>query len=132
MNEKPPTPEEGTDSKFVFVVGALMLLIVVLLAGLWLRERRRALAAERDATALRGRLKGPTVPPAMRRALQAQFEELIFQRDALPKRAVTLNGRATEAFGLSAKAAAAIGGFRPGDVIVVQPPAATASAPAPP
>ena len=127
----PPAPGAPTsDGRFLAVAIALMLLIMALLAGLWLRMRARALRAE--ATLAR------VVPPArqrqdvadlFRQAVRDKRVLLTIGRDRLATRPARIDGRDVTAFGLS-PAEGVAWGLRPGDVIIVATaPAAPASAP---
>ncbi len=117
--DAPSEPPPPADTKFVTMVGVLLLTIIVLLAGLWLRTRRRARRAEQlvsDFVRQRDRLG-----PAIEQAMAEHAKRLSVRREQLLTRPVNLNGREVAALHLPAEQAQRIG-FQPGDVIVVDQP----------
>ncbi|HET6427859.1 MAG TPA: AbrB/MazE/SpoVT family DNA-binding domain-containing protein [Phycisphaerae bacterium] len=130
MNDQAPTPARN-ETTFLMIAGGLMVLIMALLAGLWLKASRRAAAAEDQLAQLRRRDA----------ASLAEFKELLrsqplipaVDRDALPTREAVLDGKPVRAFRLPADVAERIG-LAPGDVVLVEPAPATApsTGPAPP
>lgn len=119
----------GSDAKYLLVVAGLMMTIVILLSVLWIRERRNgAILRGELETARRG---------AIRSGLQGELARLMtgqpdpqsraLQRDDLPAQTVTWNGQPRTVLSVSAAAGQRMG-LRPGDVIVVAPPPATAPA----
>ncbi len=124
----PRGPQE-LSARFATIVGILGLMIVALLAGLWLRERVRAVRAEAGFQQLSEetrRLQALVGQLILSKALPARVS-----REDLPTTTVRLNGREVKALRLSAELAETLG-FQGGDVILVQPPPApTSSATAP-
>jgi hypothetical protein len=125
----PPAPSQdaSSDARYLLVIGGLMILIIVLLAALWLKERARANRAAESMAAMRnltsrelGRFLGAQAPGV--RPLQ---------RDDLPAETVDWNGRPRKVL-LVGPAAGTRLGLQPGDVLVVAdaPAPATATAPA--
>jgi hypothetical protein len=125
-------PADGTlDSRYLAIVGGLMVLIIILLAWLWLHERVARNAAYRELVAARGNsalamqlqatlgrgMAGPQTRPARP-----------IQRDDLPAETVNWNGAPRSVLRLSAAAGERVG-LRPGDVVVVAPAPATTTAP---
>ena len=121
--ESPPA-----DVKYLVIVGGLLLLIIVALAVLWMNERNGRIAAQRELARLRAAQSGALgslmndpgwriAPPGGARAVN---------REDLPRKAVTLDGRKTSALQISAGAGARFG-FQEGDVILVaeEPPQST-------
>ena len=123
MNAETQTPPQEIDKRFLFAVGGLLIVIILLLVGLWLRMRRKVIRLQTDIALLQQRLKGPALPDGVRQAMEVQFREI--RRDALPTRPVRLEGRDVTAFRISAHQAAAFGGFLPGDLILVDQTTAT-------
>ena len=123
MNAEAQTPPQETDKRFLFAVGGLLIVIILLLAGLWLRMRRKVIRLQTDIALLQQRPKGPALPDGVRQAMEVQFREI--RRDALPTRRVRLDGRDVTAFRISAHQAEAFGGFLSGDLILVEPAPAT-------
>lgn len=127
----PPRPPAGADAKYLLVVGGLLVLIVVLLAGLWLRERRRANAARAELaltqrnTVARGQLQAALTQMLRGRGPASRPRAL--QREDLPAETVTWNGHPRKVLRASAAAGERIG-LLPGDVVVVAAPPATAPA----
>ena len=115
------------DSKFMLLVGLMFLVIMGLLAGLWLKMRSRAMAAEATAVKLTRERQG----------LQLFVEQMTKQgkiqisvdRRALSRRAVMQDGKPVQALLLPA-GLGELFGFEPGDVVIVERTPATASAPA--
>ncbi len=128
-NEKPAIPGAG----YLAVIGALVVVIMISLAVLWMTERLRRDAAEVELTrvkrkntqlgdALTGGFISSGGPSGARPVV----------RDDLPQKYVTLDGRRKSALLIGASAGKRFG-FQPGDVIIVsqaQTRPATASAPA--
>jgi hypothetical protein len=123
-----PTPPQS-DARFFLIVCVLMLTIIALLSGLWLRAHLReaqleaqVLSARADRTKLEDFLKSYL--------LQNPPSQVV--RSELTTRPAVLDGAAITLLGLSADRAAKLG-LRPGDVLTVDQPAASgpASMPAP-
>jgi len=127
-----PSPPGAPDGRYLAVVGALLLIILAVLASLWVRESRRRRAAERELARLRSR--SDRLHSALGEALAAQFHQQgALRREELPAETVVLDGKPAVALRLGAAAAERLG-FRPGDVILVaqtRPAVATTTATAP-
>jgi hypothetical protein len=124
-------PAQGTlDSRYLAIVGALTVMIIVLLAWLWLHERVALNAARGQLVAARQRSAlGMQLQAALGRSLagpQTQPARPV-QREDLPAETVNWNGVPRPVLRLSAEAGERIG-LRPGDAVIVAPvtrPAAT-------
>ena len=130
MSETPPPA--ASDTRFLVVAMALMMVVMALLAGLWLSMHVRATRAEGELRRLRPQLeKARDMTALFERALkEGSLLEPAVDRDSLPAVAVKLNGRDVKALELDAGTGESMG-FAPGDVIIVLPPApATGTAPA--
>ncbi len=138
MNDENAKDSSGNDKRFVIVTGSLLLLVIAMLAGLWLRMRTRALRAEQQVTRL---VKTQQAGAGVRfstgaKSLDATLQQMVAKamsqaanRDSLRVEKVNLDGRNVEAVFLPADAAETLG-FRPGDVIIVgKPPPTTTTAP---
>lgn len=125
----PPSPAAQLNQRFVMIVGVLLLMIIALLAGLWLRERVRAARAEVRAAQAQEELRLRAKWTAQR-ALESLIESRGGGLHVVSTQELTINGKKTEAFKISPDLANEIG-FGPGDVIIVeQPPPTTTTAPA--
>ncbi len=129
-NEKSALP-----GGYLAAVGALVVVVMISLAVLWMTERMRRSTAEAElarlqrqysqlGSTLAGGFFGGGGGPATRPAAGGD----------LPRKQITLDGRPREALLLAAEAGRRFG-FRPGDVIIVSgaqtaPATAPASAPA--
>jgi len=130
MTDQPAPAAPPPDNRFLVAVVGLVLVIVALLAGLWLRMRARALRAEADLARLTPAARQrQDVADLFRKAVKDKRVLLTIDRDRLTTRPARIDGRDVIAFGLSAPEGAAWG-LRPGDVIIVAPAPTTASAPA--
>ena len=121
MNDK--TDQPGESNHFSLIVTALMVVIIVALAGLWIIERGRRLRAETDLVELQS---------SSQRKMQSMGNMLVQQmtqtpsiavnRDQLATQQVKWNGEARTVLLLSAAKGETLG-FAPGDAILVTPPA---------
>jgi len=125
----PPMAVPVADAKYLIVVGALMVLIIFLLAWLWLRERRDAANARAVLAIARHSVDTQGLQTALGRMLGEQGALRPFQREDLPAETVQWNGQPRIALRVSAAAGIRLG-LLPGDVLVVSQPPASASAPA--
>ena len=130
MQGEPTDPRRPavTDNRYFLVVGVLLLMIVLLLAALWVRERRTNAALLQDISLLQragtSKQQLQTVLKQMvGRAGGAAWRPL--QREDLPAETVQWNGRPRQALRVSAAAGERMG-LHPGDVLVVSEPPATA------
>ncbi len=138
MNDENAKGSSGNDARFVIITSSLLLLVIAMLAGLWLRMRTRALRAEQQVTRLVKtqqagagvRFSGsPETLDAMLQQMVAKAMSQAVNRDDLRTEKVNLDGRGVKAVFLPADAAETLG-FRPGDVIIVEkPPPTTTTAP---
>jgi len=113
------------DNRFGLVVTALMIVIIVALAGLWIIERGRRLRAETDLAEQQ---------TAAQRNVQSMGDMLIQQmtqspsmsvrRDQLATQQVDWNGEPKTVLLLSASEGETLG-FQPGDAILITHPAGT-------
>lgn len=120
---KPACP----DSTYFLVVGLLLVMIIASLAVLWVRERKRRLAAEAGVARLTGQ----------KRQMQSVLEQFVgregalggpaVRRTDLPSRVGLLDGQRRAIFTISVAAGERVG-FEPGDVIVVAGRPATSPA----
>lgn len=132
---KPPQTY-AISAGYLVTVGGLLLLIIAVLAALWIGERKRRVAAQRDVVQLQEQISrdrqgmAQMMIGAMGRQIGAGAEARPFQRQDHKPVAVTLDGAKREAFFLPASGGLRFG-FQPGDVIVVEEesPATTSSAP---
>ena len=127
MNATPPPPPRA-DAKFLVATASLLLLIIALLAGLWLSAHRRATSAEREIHRLRQQGDAQAL---FREAIEKKRFFLAVDRRGLRSSTVGLDGRAVRALRLPSEVGESLG-FRAGDVILIDPAPATATAPATP
>ena len=132
MNQPPRAPSKS-DRLFLFVTAGLVMLILCLLAGMLLRANRRTRLVEyqlwqreRELGMLRQR-EGEV--GMLRKFLQSQPLIPAVDRDKLAITTVTIDGRQVHALRLPHDLAERIG-LAAGDVVLVEPPPATATAPA--
>ena len=127
--EEPRAPSApGTaETKYFIMVGGLLVLIIVLLAALWLRERRISIAARREVVALRRNAgAGGRLQAALGRMLAGgRPTSRPLQRAEMTTETVTWNGRPREVFRMTAAAGKQVG-LQPGDVVVVSGGSTTA------
>jgi len=113
-------PEAARDTRFLLVVGAMLLVIIASLSALWLRERARRIRAEVAYTRVRGinrRLEGVLGKVLSQQAPRVRRSRLpvdIHQLDGQPRRVLHLDARQAERLG-----------FAPGDLISVDARIAT-------
>ena len=124
MADHPQT--QTSDNRFMLAAGAMMVLIVALLAGLSIKYHRRATRAETKLSQLNAKTAQKSA--LLDRILQADPEVArpAISRKDLTHATVKLNGREVEALLLPLEEALPIG-FEADDVIIVEPrkPAAT-------
>jgi cbb3-type cytochrome oxidase subunit 3 len=126
MSEPPPQRPAQPEARFFLITAALLLLIIALLAVLWLRAHNRALAAETQALQLRDQTDAQAL---LSRLMRDKPVYMTVPREALATRPVELDGRQVLALRLPTELAEALG-FRPGEVILVEPAPTPATAPA--
>jgi hypothetical protein len=120
------------DTRFFYIVSALLLLIIIMLGALWVVMRNRAVQAERQLNALQQQMAiqqawgggGGGMAEVLARLGAGQLP------DALPGGTSTGPAimQAKRVVHLPAASAEALG-YRPGDVIVVDPPPAAGTRP---
>lgn len=121
MNDNPNTTPEQNNT-FSLIVAALLVVILVALAGLWIIERRQRGRAENDLMLLQA--EGQKKMQTMGNMLVQQMtqKQVAVNREQLPTQQVDFNGRARTILLLSAADGEKLG-FQPGDVIFVTQPA---------
>ena len=124
-NRGTDTPDkQGTlDTRYLAVVGALTVMIIVLLAWLWLHERVALNAARAQLVAARQRSAlGMQLQAALGRSLAGPQTQPAgpIQREDLPAETVNWNGSPRPVLRLSAEAGQRLG-LRPGDAVLVAP-----------
>ena len=115
------------DSRFIIAVGGLLLLIIALLAGLWIKQRKRAQRAEQTVVTLTQQKSGMAI--LTRQEMQDRVSRMTVHREDLETRQVTLDGRKLTALRLPAGDAQRLG-LRAGDIVLVDQAPTTATAPA--
>jgi hypothetical protein len=137
MTEANPVPQATAQPSrsltvgagYLATVGGLLLVIIVVLATLWTRERGRRVDAEEAVVRLQKQnqqLSLMLTLSARSGAVEGAVQP--FQRDDHVPVTVSLDGARREAYRLPAPAAERFG-FREGDVILVVPAPATRPAP---
>jgi hypothetical protein len=122
-----PTPSQDQSNTWFFVVAAGMMVVIMgLLAGLWLRERQRAVRAQRELKLVRSQKGAAALGPILQQALRDGSLLAQVVRADLDTQQVDLDGRSVMALKLPAETAQDMG-FVPGDVILVQQSAPTAA-----
>jgi len=124
-NQTQPPPAQG-DNRFIVAVGVLLLLIVALLAGLWIRASRRAQRAEQRVVTLSRQQS--QAAGLLQQAMREHIGRATIRREELATRKVTLAGRQISALVLPAGQADRLG-LRAGDVILVDKLPTTATGP---
>jgi len=119
---------QGSEARTSLILGGLMMLIAISLAGLWIIERGRSSRAEHNEAQLRMQL-APMLQ--QQKKMQMVGQMLAEQggltpiaRDQLPTRPVEYDGQKRAVLLLSASLGGQIG-FQPGDIIEVSQPPAT-------
>ena len=85
MNAEARTPPQEIDKRFLIAVGGLLIVIILLLAGLWLRMRRKVIRLQTDIALLQQRLpraKTDHEKAALRRQIAAtdrQIDQLVYE-----------------------------------------------------
>jgi hypothetical protein len=125
MNDKPnePSGSPHPDTKYLVIVGALLVLIIAVLAVLWRKERCARADGERRLSEL---TRSPALPTELQRILagrrtmpppEDEFPKPV-QREDLPGETLQFKGRLRTVLYISPDAGRRFG-FRGGDVIVV-------------
>ncbi len=131
--DSPPEPDKLNDDGWArfqpILIGALVVMILIALAALWLMESRRRRGAEAALAEVMRREEALRQVVQMHMTGDGAARVRPVQRGDLPTERVLLDGRSVEALRLGAGAGIRLG-FEPGDVIVVSP--APESAPATP
>ncbi|MCD4699374.1 MAG: hypothetical protein K8R91_02230 [Phycisphaerae bacterium] len=114
MSNETANSSFGNDARFVIITSSLLLLVIALLAGLWLRMRTRALRAEQQVARLVKtqqagagvRFSGsPENLDAMLQQMVAKAMSREVNRDDLRAEKVKFNGRDVRAIYLPSDAA---------------------------
>ena len=129
MNDHSQDAPPQANGRFIIAVGGLLVLTIALLAGLWIRERKRAQRAEQKVVTLTQ--QNSKMSLLMWQKMQQPVARTTVPRDRLKTRQVTLDGREVAALLLPAGQAQRLG-FRAGDVVLVEQMPTTATAPADP
>ncbi len=110
----------GADTRYLALVGGLLVLIVALLAVLWIRERTNRISAQEQVVSLLRDRKG--MQAGMQQMMLAQkfmAVQPVNREDMITERGV-LNGKTVTLVRISAAAGERFG-FLPGDVVLVAP-----------
>jgi len=128
------TPNQNTfmdlssrvNRKFSIVTLSLLLLIIILLSGLWLKMRFRAIRAERNLAHAQMLLQRQNALEQIQKSLLRNPVGVSIERKNLERKKVSLDGKDIDALLLPATIARWIG-FRKGDVIIVEVPTPTSN-----
>jgi hypothetical protein len=122
---RPDTPAPQ-DKGYLLVVMALLVVIVVTLAALWMLERRgrRSALAQLDTATQQISRRENLLKQLVLERVAADAARV--NRSQLPRQDIQWNGRAVKAYALTADAGKAMG-FEPGDVVLVLPEPASAA-----
>jgi len=112
-----PGDRRETDERFLLLVGALMLVIMALLAGLWLRAHVRATRAELRLKPLVKR--NSDLEETLKGLVLSKGFPAKVDRAGLASQPVRIDGRPVGALRLPAGMAESLG-FEAGDVIIVE------------
>jgi hypothetical protein len=118
-----------TDSRYLIIVGALLLVIIGSLAALWMMERNRRITAENDLVAANGKMQ--SLQTALLGKMMAAGEGAAvppINRRLIPSKEAQLGADRVRVFDVTSEAGRMIG-FEPGDVIRVLPDQPPASGP---
>ena len=113
-----------SDARFFLIVGVLMLTIIALLSGLWLRAHLRK--AQLEAQVLSARADRAKLEDFLKSYLLQNPPPQVI-RSELTTRPAVLDGKDITLLRLDADLAVKLG-LRPGDVLTVDPPAASGPA----
>lgn len=137
MTQTTQQPADQADTKYLVIVGCLLMVIIGAMCYLWIRERGKRIAAEEKLATLNSRdtklqsvlsqLVGGEPTEAIRPAVTNLRP---IERADLRPMTGTLNGESVSVFEVSASAGERIG-FRAGDVIRVAAGAASQPSPGP-
>ncbi len=122
------SPAKGADTRFISSVLILLMVVIVLLTGLWLRAYKRQLNAEIQAN--QTTLQYQKMQMLAQQVLANKPLQFSIDRASLPHGKAIVNDREVDALLLPPSLAKALG-FRDGDVIVVEEPSATQPSSAP-
>ena len=117
------------DSRYLIIVGALLLVIIGSLAALWMMERNRRITAENDLVA--ANQKTQSLQTALIGKMMAAGEGAAappINRKLIPYKDAQLGADRVRVFDVTTEAGRMIG-FEPGDVIRVLPDQPPASGP---
>jgi type II secretory pathway pseudopilin PulG len=124
----PSAPAKTFDTRFFSAVMILLLVIVVLLTGLWMRAYRRQIRAENAAN--QAALQFQDMQDLAKQMLANKPLQFSVDRASLPHGKAVVNDREVDVLLLPPRLGKAIG-FEAGDVILVEEPSATQPTSAP-
>ncbi|NLW85256.1 MAG: hypothetical protein GXY38_00085 [Planctomycetes bacterium] len=128
MEDNSQCPKASLSSGYIAIVGLLLAGIIVMLAVLWFRERSARINLQNAVIETESRNENVRnmlmslpglVPGAGEEAPPAP--PVMLDRNSLQPVTLDVQGRPREVFNISTAAGLNIGGFKPGDVIVVGP-----------
>ena len=114
------------NQKFSVITFSLLILIIILLSGLWLRSRLEAIRAKRSLAHAQMLLQRQNALEKMEKSLLQNPIGVSIERKNLERKKVSLDGKETDALLLPATIARWIG-FSKGDVIIVEAPTPTSN-----
>ncbi len=130
MENTAPDKQPASDAKYMLIVSGLLMGIVILLSVLWMRERRNVASLNAQLrVASRGAITGQFSSNDMTRMFAGRQmpQARPLQREDLPAETVKWNGQPRTILRVSASAGQRMG-LRPGDVVLVTSPPASAPA----
>ena len=137
MNATPPDTghmQTSQDSRYLLLVGGMLVLIIVLLGVLWMRERNARIAAEDRLARLRIQQQPGQMGQALQQMILRRQMEVVgaIRREDLPRERGVLDGRPVTVIHLGASGGRRLG-FEPGDVVAIssEPASAPSSEPSP-
>ena len=125
MDNNAPSPRRSADSAgqaspFPVLVYCLCGLIILVLAGLWLTERRARIGAQVRLGSIDAAIaKQQEKMQSFGRLIAAQAAGAKIMRDSLPRQRMTIAGQARVVLLLPGRAGRKLG-LKPGDVVMVQ------------
>ncbi len=114
-NDKQPVPPSG-DSRYLLLVGGILMVIVLTLAALWQIERRRRMASDEKLTTYSEKLYKANLVSEMFRD-----NMIMIDRNSLANEEVSLNGEQRKLFHVNAPDGEKMG-FLPGDLVEIDNP----------
>jgi uncharacterized protein HemX len=121
----PAAQEPTIDGKYLVVVGVLLVAIIATLGVLWVRERRTRVALQQQVYTLQDQLRQAreqnTMLQTIRNAVNLGIEPVTAEEIELVTVEHPVTTQRVQAVRISGQAAARVGPFQPGDVILVAP-----------